>query len=458
MIDLMERLLFRPVHSSSLGAYRIIFGLLNAFGLMRFWYLGWIERSFTNPQFLFKYLGFSWVELWPGNGIYIHFAVLIAVCLCLSLGLFTRVMSVLFFLGFTYIELLDLSNYLNHYYLISLLAFINIFLPLNASASLDNVLGLSERREWVPAWTLNWLRGQVATVYFFAGLAKLGGDWLLRAQPLNLWLTSNTDLPVIGFLLDKVWVQYVFSWSGFLFDLTIPFWMMSRRFRAPAFAAIVVFHAITSALFPIGLFTFIMVASALVFFDSDWPRQLWVWLRHRESHFAQPGVFATAKAPSRSFFIPAALALYFAIQFALPLRHFLYPGNVLWSEEGMRFSWKVMVREKNTSTVFKVVERKSGRYWYVSPAEYLLRHQEAEMSGTPDMILQFAHFLERRFHDQGLDVAVYAEAKSSFNGRAAAPLVDSGKDLTQEEDSFRPKTWIKPAPVSAPEMLWVNRR
>jgi hypothetical protein len=449
----MERLLFKPVHSSSLAAYRILFGILNAAGLIRFWHLGWIERSFTNPQFLFKYLGFEWVKLWPGDGIYIHYAVLIGVCACFSLGLFTRVMSVLFFLGFTYIELLDLSNYLNHYYLISLLAFINIFLPLNARWSLDNVLGLSQKREFVPAWTLNWLRGQVGTVYFFAGLAKLQSDWLLRAQPLNLWLTSNTDLPVIGPWLSQLWVQYAFSWAGFLFDTTIAFWMLNRKARPYAYAAIVVFHAMTYALFPIGMFPFIMVFSALVFFDSNWPEQLWAYFKKSSvKEECNISVFSSNRL------VPAALVLFFAIQWLMPLRHFLYPGNVLWSEEGMRFSWKVMVREKNTSTVFKVVEKKSGRYWFVSPSEYLLRHQEAEMSGTPDMLVQFAHFLKGKFAKQNLDVSVYAIARTAFNGRPSAPFVDPNVDLASVEDSLWPKKWIRPAPETPPETLWVNRQ
>lgn len=440
----MDRLLFKPVHSSSLAAYRILFGILNALGLIRFWYLGWIERSFTNPQFLFKYWGFEWVTLWPGDGIYIHFAVLIAVCLCFSLGLFTRVMSVLFFLGFTYIELLDLSNYLNHYYLISLLAFINIFLPLNACWSLDNLFGLSQRREFVPAWTLNWLRAQVGTVYFFAGLAKLQGDWLLRAQPLNLWLTSNTDLPFLGPYLNQLWLHYAFSWAGFLFDTTVPFFMLNRKTRGYAYLAIIAFHGMTYALFPIGMFPFIMVFSALVFFDSNWPEQV--------LGFAKPQRNISLFPANRM--IVAGLALFFLVQWTLPFRHFLYPGNVLWSEEGMRFSWKVMVREKNTSTVFKVVEKKSGRYWFVSPSEYLLRHQEAEMSGTPDMLVQFAHFLKSKF--EGRDVAVYALANTSFNGRPNQEFVDPNVDLSSERDSLWPKKWIRPVPQSSPETLWVK--
>lgn len=445
----MRSWLFAPVNSGGLAAYRVIFALLNFVGLARFWSMGWIDRFFLEPQFHFKYYGFSWVNLWPGEWIYIHFAALLAVCLLLALGLFTRIMSVLFFLGFAYIELLDSSNYLNHYYLITLLGFIGIFLPLNARWSLDNFFGVTQRRALVPAWTLNVLRVQVGTVYFFAGLAKLGGDWLLHAEPMNIWLTSHAHMPVLGFWFGQVWVQYAMSWTGFLFDLTIPFWLSWSRSRPYAYFVVVAFHTMTFLLFPIGMFPFIMIFSALVFFPANWPQRLWLGLRMcgveirplRES--AGPIL-----APSRV--VTASLALFFLVQWTLPFRHFAYPGNVLWNEEGMRFSWKVMIREKNSSVEFRIEDRASKRVWYISPSEYLRRHQIAEMSGTPDMILQFAHFLQNRFGEEGWDVAVYADVLTSFNGRPSQLLIDPQVDLTQFKDSLWPKTWILPEPTGAP--------
>ncbi len=444
----MRHLLFAPIHASSLAAYRILFGLIGAIGLVRFWYMGWIERCFTRPEFMFKYYGFEWIQLWPGQGIYLHFAVMIAVSVCLMFGLFTRAMSVLFFLGFSYIELLDQSNYLNHYYLVMLLAFINMFLPLNAMWSLDNRLGLSERREWVPAWTLNWLRLQVGTVYFFAGLAKFGTDWLLEAQPLNIWLTAHRDMPVFGWFFAQTWAHYAMSWAGFLFDTTIWAWMLIPRTRKWAYLVILVFHAMTSLLFPIGMFPVIMVTMALVFFPDDWPRRL---LRLPAVERARNITFEWRPA------VVAGLAVYVLLQWTVPFRHLLYPGDVLWNEEGMRFSWKVMIREKNGEAVFRVQDRASGRTWYVSPSEYLLRHQELEMSTTPDMILQFAHFIQRQFKERGLDVGVFVETMASFNGRLAKPLIDDKVDLTLIRESFLPKTWILPAPADEPHRLRVQR-
>lgn len=445
---MFNRLLFAPVHSSSLAAYRIIFGLLSAVALIRFWYMGWIERCFTNPEFFFKYYGFEWIQLWPGQGIYIHFAVLIAVSLCIAFGLFTRFMSVIFFLGFSYIELMDQSNYLNHYYLVMLLALINVFLPLASRWSLDAKIGLTPEREWIPAWTINLVRLQVATVYFFAGLAKFGTDWLLEAQPLNIWLTAHRDMPVIGRIFEFTWAHYAMSWAGFLFDTTIVLWMLIPRTRPAAYLTIIVFHTFTYLLFPIGMFPFIMVLMALVFFPPDWPSKLM-----RQAVPVVPRNIMFAWRPT----VAIAFALYAFIQIAIPFRHLLYPGEVLWNEEGMRFSWKVMAREKSGDVQFRVQERTTGRLWYVSGSEYLLRHQDLEMSVTPDMILQFAHFLKNKFAQKGLDVAVYAETMTSYNGRMAKPLIDPNVDLTREQESFWPKTWILAQPEGEPHRVSFKR-
>lgn len=444
----MRAWLFKPIHSSSLAAYRILFGLLGTVGLIRFWYMGWIERCFVRPEFLFKYYGFEWIKLWPGDGIYVHFAILIAVSICLTLGLFTRWMSLLFFLGFSYIELLDQSNYLNHYYLVMLLAFINIFLPLNALWSLDGKLGLSPRREFVPAWTLNWLRFQVGTVYFFAGLAKFGKDWLLEAQPLNIWLTAHRDLPVIGSLFEYTWSHFAMSWAGFIFDSTIVFWMLIPATRRFAYLVVIFFHAMTFVLFPIGMFPFIMVSMALVFFPDDWPAKL-LKIPKRIG----PSAFHFNPRPA----LVLGLSAYALIQVTVPFRHLLYPGDVLWNEEGMRFSWKVMVREKNGEATFRVRDRQTGAVQYVSPSQYLLRHQENEMSTTPDMILQFAHHLQKKFAEEGKDVAIFAETMASFNGRTAKPLIDEQVDLTAISESFYPKTWVSPEPGDSPHRLKFHR-
>ena len=220
---------------------RIGFGVVLAWECIRYFVQGWIREYFVEPSFHFTYWGFDWVHPWPGVGMYVHFAVLGVLAACVAAGLWYRVSVALFCLGFTYAHLVDKTNYLNHYYLVSVLSLLMVFLPLDRAGSLDVWRRPARRRATVPAWVLWTLRLQIGLVYVFGGIAKLNADWLLAAQPLRLWLAASTDLPVIGTLLGEPSVAYCFSWAGALFDLTIVFFLVASRTRVWAYGAVVVF-------------------------------------------------------------------------------------------------------------------------------------------------------------------------------------------------------------------------
>ena len=111
-----------------LVVFRIIFGLMMFFGILRFWLNGWIHDFFIKPDHFFHYYGFEWVKPMGEFGMYTVFALLLISSLSIALGLFYRISSFLFFLFFTYVELIDVTNYLNHYYFISLVSFLMCFL------------------------------------------------------------------------------------------------------------------------------------------------------------------------------------------------------------------------------------------------------------------------------------------------------------------------------------------
>src|SRR5690606_8023233 len=82
------------------------------------------------------------------------------------------------------------------------------------------------------------------------------------------------DLPVLGPLFTLPGVPLAMSWAGFLFDATIVVWLSWKRTRPYAYAVVLGFHALTRALFDIGMFPVIMSISALVFFSPAWPRAI----------------------------------------------------------------------------------------------------------------------------------------------------------------------------------------
>ena len=448
--------LFRPLDVAALAAFRIVFGLVLLASVLRFIANGWVSRFFVERTFYFKYWGFEWVRPWSETGMYAHVGALAVLAVLVTIGWFYRAAIVLFFLGFTYIELIDVTNYLNHYYLVSLLCLVCCFLPLNRAWSVDAWRDPSIRAATLPAWMTYAVRFQVGVVYFFAGLAKLGEDWLLRAQPLGHWLASRTDAPIVGPLLGERSVAYAMSWAGFLFDTTIVAWLLWSRSRPFAYAVVLVFHTATGMLFNIGMFPFIMVTAALIFFSPSWPRRLLPprlhdALRRTEGPAEDPPAAPDARFTPVRRAAAIGLATFALFQLAFPFRHLAYPGNVLWNEQGMRWSWKVKVRAKRGSITYRVTDPEKGRTVFVAPRRYLTSYQEEEMAGQPDLILQLAHHIARDFRTRGWSsVEVRVDALVSLNGRPPARLIDPDVNLAQIQDGLGTATWILPEPGTTP--------
>ncbi len=444
-------LLLRPTDAAALAAFRFCFGLLGLVSAARFLAYGWVEEFFVKPRHFLHYWGFAWLEPLSSRGMHALFVALALVSACVAVGLFYRVAIVLFLVGFTYIQLLDVTNYLNHYYLVSLLALLMAFMPLGRAYSVDAWLAKGPRTEAFPAWCTYLLRFQVGAVYFFAGLAKVNADWLLHAQPLNIWLSSRSYLPVVGPLLGERWVAYAMSWAGCLFDLTIVLFLLIPRTRLAAYAVVLLFHAATKALFPIGMFPVIMVVAALAFFSPSWPRNLLRAFKRKAPDPLLPELPEAPRRPALFGASVAAAACYCLFQLAWPLRTHLYGGDVLWHEQGMRFSWRVMLREKNGSVTYRVTDPRTGRTQEVPPRRYLNSRQERDFSTQPDLILQLAHRIARDFEAKaGVRPIVRVQAIASLNGRPAEPLIDPDIDLTQVRDGLARAAWIKPAPQSSP--------
>jgi hypothetical protein len=320
------------------------------------------------------------------------------------------------------------------------------------------------RRTTIPAWMVWLLRFQIGVVYVFAGLAKAKVDWLCYGQPLNLWLSARTETPIIGRFFDEPFVALVMSWAGFLFDTTIVLWLSWRRTRLPAYAALILFHGLTGYLFNIGMFPLIMTSCALIFFSPSWPRRLFKRLgpppaiedAPRRAIAAPPeGRAVTIAAPPEGRAvtidkrIAVVIAIHVALQIALPLRHIVYPGAVLWNEDGMRFAWHVMIREKHGSVMY-VARFADGKQLEIPPNNYLTWRQERELGGQPDLILQLAHHIGDVLHAKGYrDFTLHAITHVSLNGRRGVAMIDPAVDLLSITD-LGPRSWVFDAPTSDP--------
>ncbi len=440
--------LTQKTNASPLAVFRIGFGLMMCYSIIRFWLKGWIESIYLEPAFHFSYYGFEWIK--PlGSFTYIIFIICGLSAFFVALGFKYRLAIITFFLSFTYIELMEKTTYLNHYYFISILSFLLIFLPANATFSIDNIFRKRSFEE-IPNWCIDAIKLLLGIVYFYAGLAKINSDWLFKAMPLKIWLPSKYDLPIIGeTLMQQDWFHYAMSWSGMLYDLFIPFLLLYKRTRWFAFALVVFFHIFTRVLFPIGMFPYVMIVGSLIFFEADFHKKIIAFIKKVIQKVIQIKsktieIIPEYKLKFKSVIIPVVM-LFFMIQIIFPFRFLLYNGNLFWTEQGYRFSWRVMLMEKMGSTTFKIVDGETNNFFYVNNSDFLTPLQEKQMSFQPDFILEYAHYLGDHFTNQGhKNVQVFVESYVALNGHLSQLFIDKTVDLYQEEESFKPKTWILP--------------
>tara|TARA_Y100001960_G_scaffold334118_1_gene445297 strand:+ start:1736 stop:3109 length:1374 start_codon:yes stop_codon:yes gene_type:complete len=432
-----------------LVVFRIFFGIMMLISIIRFWNNGWIKSLYIDPGFHFTYYGFGWVKDF-GEYTYLLFLICAISSLLVAIGYRYRISIIIFFLSFTYIELIDKTTYLNHYYFISVLSFLMCFLPLNAKFSLDNYIK-NRSYKTVPKWTVDSIKLLLFIIYFYAGIAKINSDWLLNAMPLSIWLPSKYDLPVIGeSFMQYEWVHFLMSWGGMFYDLLIPFLLLYKRTRVFGFILVVFFHSFTKILFPIGMFPYIMIICSLIFFDTKTHKKI-ISLFKIVTNYLNNKVLIKRKIHNTREFLrlrkynALIIVLFFIFQIIFPFRYFVYPGELFWNEQGYRFSWRVMLIEKRGYSNFKIVDSVSKKFFYVQNEDFLTDYQNKQMSFQPDFILQYAHYLGDHFSKQGhKNIQVFVDSHVALNGRDSKRFIDPNTDLYNQTESFKHKNWILP--------------
>lgn len=469
--------------------FRIAYGLVLLWEVTRL--AGRAKRNYLEPELLFKYWPFDFVHPWPAESLAWHFHLMGACAVLVVLGLWYRIAAAGLCFGITYVFLLDQAHYLNHVYLVCLISFLMVLVPAHRTASLDALRRPQLASATVPGWSLWLLRFQIGVPYFFGGLAKINGDWL-RGTPLREWLEGHGNFPLLGPLFELETTVYVMAYGGLLFDLLVPFLMLRRATRLPAFAVALGFHLVNSGLFGIGIFPWFMIAATVVFFPPSWPRDAWRVIRseraapiagllvgaaggfvlgswfprhtdpmhaliaafgggvlglHIGSERDGPGLPSPSPEPpasaGRSPWVTRFLICWVGIQVLLPLRHFVIPGDVHWTEEGHQFAWHMKLRDKASKISFEVTDRLRGRTFEVDPKDHLTRRQVRKMGARPDLIVEFAHHLARIHGTLGIEVRARSSVK--LNDHPWQPMVDPTVDLAAIPLGWGPPAdWILP--------------
>ncbi len=436
--------LFHEVDSASVALFRICFGIIMLIEVYRYFDKGWITRYWIKTDYNFPYWPFHFLKPLAGDGMYYLFVLMGILSVFIIIGFLYRISTILFFLSFTYMFLLEQTRYLNHFYLIVLLALVLCFIPAHRSLSIDAKLFKGLHSEKVPLWCLWLLRFMIAVPFFYGGVAKINPDWL-AGQPLGIWLLSDTDFPLIGRYFTEHWMILLISYSGLLLDLLIVPFLLFKRTRIWAFLAGFLFHLMNSQLFTIGIFPWFMICATTLFFAPNWPRLLVNRLAGKELWSAPKlSIELPNSLTNKQKSIVWVLAIWALVLLLSPLRHFAIPGNVSWTEEGHKYAWHMKLRTKKAKGKF-FVKAKDGSFTdTIRTTELMPRWQRRKLLARPQIAWLFAQELKKQYEVQGYDVEIYARIRASLNGRPYQLLIDPEVDLGTTPYPVWHADWIIP--------------
>jgi len=436
---MLNRLLFTKVDNSPLILFRIFFGVLVALECYGAILTGWVKRTLIAPRFTFNFIGFEWLQPLPDPGMYIYFFVMGTLGVLIAIGYKYRFAIISFTLLWTAVYLMQKSAYNNHYYLLVLISAFMALFPAHRFFSLDVKQNPSIQKNYMPSWVRWSIILQLFIVYTYAAVAKLYGDWLDFSM-VQVLMSSKADYYLIGSILQEPWLHKLIGVCGILFDLLIVPALLWKPTRKWAFFASIFFHLFNSIVFQIGIFPYLSLAFTVFFFEAQTIQTIFF---KKKAFYTDGGL----EIPSYKPFLLAGFGIYFLIQLVLPLRHYFIKDAVLWTEEGHRLSWRMMLRGRAGKAKFKVVNNENGNFKFINTKNYLSKKQRPRVAAYPDFAWQFAQHLKREYAEKGEAISVYAvDSKISINGRPYQPFLDPNVDLANEEwNHFRHHEWILPS-------------
>ncbi|MDX1364167.1 MAG: HTTM domain-containing protein [Arenibacter latericius] len=437
---MLNRFLFTKIDNSALLIFRMFFGMLISLECYGAIITGWVKRNLIAPQFTFTFIGFEWLQPLPGSGMYYYFFVMGTLGICIALGYKYRFSMLVFTILWAGVYLMQKTAYNNHYYLLLLLSGIMFFLPANKNYSIDARLDPSIKENTMFAYVKWVIVLQLLIVYTYAAIAKMYGDWL-DFSFLKVLFHGKAHYPLVGDLLQHTAVHQFIGVLGILFDLLIVPALLWKPIRKWAFIASIFFHLFNSIVFQIGIFPYLALAFTLFFYPPEVIRK--IFLKNKIAF-----VKGDFQLPSNKKWIVGFIMLYFSVQLALPVRHYFIKDDVLWTEEGHRMSWRMMLRSRQGVATYKVVSKSTGDVYMVDQDTYMTKSQQRKTASYPDFIWQFAQHLKKEYKEKGEEVSVFVDSKVGINGKPLRPFVDPNVDLANEPwNYFRHNPWILPSRI-----------
>lgn len=422
---------FKPIDNAPLIAFRIFFGFLIAcesFGAIA---TGWVKKVLIEPQYTFSFIRLEWLQPLSGNLMYYYFALMGVFGVLIMLGYKYRIAIVSYTILWAGAYFMQKTTYNNHYYLLMLISLYMVFLPANKDASLDVKFGNVKKAKSMPYWICLLFITQIFIVYFYASIAKIYPDWLDGTFTKNLLQGTTTRTFFLEIFAQK-WFYLSIAYIGIFFDLLIVPMFLFRKTRNFAFLLSLCFHIFNAIVLQIGIFPFFALSFILFFYEPERVRR--VFFKTESEVLNEPNF--TSKRILLYFFVPMLI-----IQTILPLRHHFIKGDVLWTEEGHRLSWRMMLRERTGNIAIKVKDNKTNAIEIYNYHKDLIPKQANRLATNPYFIWQYCQKIKK--DHEGKDISIYIDCLNSINRKPMQRLINDKVDFAKAEwNYFFHNDWI----------------
>lgn len=427
----MNKVLFKNIDGSALIIFRILFGFLIACESFMAIFHGWIDAILIKPKFTFSFIGFEWLQPLEGNGMYYYFGLIGITGIGIMLGFKYRLNTIFFTILLSGVYFMQKEVYYNHYYLLLIISSLMFFLPANQEKSLDVKFGLAKKATSIPNWIPLLFITLIGIVYTYAALAKFYPDWL-DGTFSKILLQRLTTRPFLLNLFSQKLFYLSFAFAGIFFDLLIVPLMLCKKTRNFAFIISILFHLFNSITLKIGIFPYLALSFTVFFYEPEKIRKFFfrekIEVDNNINYFRKNLVFYVI--------IP-----FMIVQLLLPLRHHLIKGDVLWTEEGHRLSWRVMLRERTGYINIKIVDNKTKNEIPFNFNNELTYIQSKQLAVRPDFIWQYCQRIKKKY--KGKDISIYIDCKNSINNKPYQTLIDPNFDMAKAKwNYFWHNEWV----------------
>ena len=146
------------------------------------------------------------------------------------------------------------------------------------------------------------------------------------------------------------------------------------------------FHLFNAVVFQIGIFPFLSLGFLIFFIQPKTVEKIFLNQKNQQTQNLN---FKYKKLTK------LCMIAYLVIQIILPIRHWFIKDDVLWTEEGHRLSWRMMLRAKTGNCKVHIFNHTYNRRFKVNLNDYLTGKQQKNLATKPDFMWQFAQRLKR---------------------------------------------------------------